>query len=139
MQANDSSQIDAHEHLLEMLSAILLQLNGLQIVVRNDTADLNAVRGGLATMEQMTREAIHEIRSASGDLPLAELVGLTLVEALSRVVEETAEALRLSSRVVVSGEERPLPSGSERLLYRIAQEALYQLQLHTNARKLRFT
>ena len=140
MQANnDTSQINAHEHLLEMLSAVLLQLNALQTVVHNDKPDLNAMRNGLASMEQITREAIHEIRSSSDEIPLPELVGFTLVEALSHAVEETAERLRLSSRVVFSGEERPLPSYTERLLYRIAQEALYQVQQHINARKLRFT
>src|SRR5206468_179475 len=61
------------------------------------------------------------------------------VEALTRVIEETAESLGLSSRVAFSGEERTLPSYTERLLYRIAQEALYQLQMHSNARKLRFS
>ncbi len=136
---NDTSQINAHEHLLEMLSAILLQLNALQTVVRNDKADLNAMRKGLTTMEQITREAIYELRSVNDDIPLPDLVGVTLVEALSRAVEETAESLRLSSRVVFSGEERSLPSYIERLLYRIAQETLYQVQQHIDARKLRFT
>jgi DNA-binding NarL/FixJ family response regulator len=70
---------------------------------------------------------------------LPDLIGVTLMEALSRAVEETAERLRLSSRVVFSGEERPLPSYTERLLYRIAQEALYQVEQHINAHKLRFT
>src|SRR5438270_5261975 len=140
MQANnDTSQINAHEHLLEMLSAILLQLNALQTVVHNDKPDLNAMRNGLASMEQITREAIHEIRSSGDEIPLPELVGFTLVEALSHAVEETAERLKLSSRVVFSGEERSLPSYTERLLYRIAQEPLYQVQMHSNARKLRFT
>lgn len=90
-------------------------------------------------MEQMAREAIHELRAASDDPPLPELVGVTLVDALTRAVEETAEALGLSSRVSFSGEERTLPSYTERLLYRIAQEALYQVQQHRNARRLRFT
>ena len=140
MQANNAnSQINAHERLLEMLSSILLQLNALQTVVHNDKPDLNAMRNGLASMEQLTREAIHKIRCSSDEMPLPELVGLSLTEALSRAVEETAERLRLSSRVVFSGEERPLPGNTDRLLYRIAQEALYQVEQHINTRKLRFT
>src|SRR5260221_12161771 len=71
-------------------------------------------------------------------MPLPELSGVTLGEALSRAVEEKAESLGLSSRIVFSGEERPLRDDIERLLYRIAQEALEQVQHHTNARKLRF-
>src|ERR1051326_4685389 len=136
MQANNAnSQINAHERLLEMLSSILLQLNALQTVVHNDKPDLNAMRNGLASMEQLTREAIHKIRCSSDEMPLPELVGLSLTEALSRAVEETAERLRLSSRVVFSGEERPLPGNTDRLLYRIAQEALYQVEQHINTRK----
>jgi len=137
-----STEVTSHEHLVQMLSTILLQLNSLQTIVRNETVppDLNVLYNGLTTIEQMTREVIYEIRSASDDdLPLADLVGLTLVEALSRAIEETAESLGLSSRVAFSGEERPLPSYTERLFYRIAQEALYQVQLHNNARRLRFT
>jgi DNA-binding NarL/FixJ family response regulator len=140
MQSNDIEQPDAHEHILQMLSAIMLQINATQIVVRDDhPLDVEAVRTGLSAMEQITREAIHELRAASDDPPLPELVGVTLVEALTRAVEETAEALGLSSRVSFSGEERVLPAYSERLLYRIAQEAFYQVQQHTHARKLRFT
>ena len=137
-----STEVTTHEHLVQALSTILLQLNSLQTIVRNETAppDLNVLYNGLTTIEQMTREVIYEIRSASDDdLPLADLVGVTLVEALSRAIEETSEALGLSSRVAFSGEERPLPSYTERLLYRIAREALYQVQVHHTARRLRFT
>lgn len=140
MQSNDTVQPDAHEHILQMLSAIMLQINATQIVVRDDhPLDVEVVRTGLSAMEQITREAIHELRAASDDPPLPELVGVTLVEALTRAVEETAEALGLSSRISFSGEEHVLPAYSERLLYRIAQEAFYQVQQHTHARKLRFT
>ena len=63
---------------------------------------------------------------------------MPLSEALSSIVEETAESLGLSSRIVFSGEERPLSGDIERLMYRLAQEALYQVQQHTGTRKLRF-
>ena len=125
-----------------MLSSVLLQLHSLQTLLRNNETqpDLNAIRNRLSTVEQMTQEALYEIRSANDDdLLLPNLVGVTLVEALARAVEETAEALGLSSRITFTGEERPLPSYTERLIYRVAQEALYQMQQQSNARKLRFT
>src|ERR1700676_949099 len=91
MQSNDTVQPDAHEHILQMLSAIMLQINATQIVARDDhPLDVEAVRTGLNAMEQITREAIRELRAASDDPPLPELVGVTLVEALTRAVEETA-------------------------------------------------
>jgi len=149
MHSNDdrSTASTAHEQLIQMLSSILLQLNTLQTMVRNETMppvppvplDLNTLYNGLNAIEQLAREAIHEIRASDDDQPLAELVGVTLAEALSRVIEETAESLGLSSRVAFSGEERTLSGYTERLLYRIAQEALYQVHMHGNVRKLRFT
>jgi DNA-binding NarL/FixJ family response regulator len=147
--ANPLQQTD-HVHLIQTLSAMLVQLNALQTILRDDTAgspgespvphipDMNAIRNGLVVLEQMTRDMLYEVRAVSDDMPLAELSGVTLAEALSQAVEETAEALGLPSRVVFSGEERPLSSDIERLLYRVAQEALEQVRRRTNARKLRF-
>ena len=150
MGLDDPLKQTDHAHLIRTLSAMLVQLNGLQIIARDDIADsagesqvphipdMNAIRNGLATLEQMTREMLFEVRTVSDDMPLADLSGVPLAEALSRAVEETAETQGFSSRVVFSGEERPLSSYSERLLYRIAQEALEQVQQHTNIRRLRF-
>jgi len=144
-QSNNDISLEstnAHEHLIQVLSSVLLQLRSLQTLLRNNETppDLNAIRNGLSTVEQMTQEALYEIRSANDDdLLLPNLVGVTLVEALARAVEETAEALGLSSRITFTGEERPLPSYTERLIYRVAQEALDQMQQQSNARKLRFT
>ncbi len=144
-QSNNDISLEstnAHEHLIQVLSSVLLQLHSLQTLLRNNETqpDLNAIRNRLSTVEQMTQEALYEIRSANDDdLLLPNLVGVTLVEALARAVEETAEALGLSSRITFTGEERPLPSYTERLIYRVAQEALYQMQQQSNARKLRFT
>src|SRR5271157_4927312 len=150
MGLDDPSQQTDHAHFIQTLSAMMVQLNVLQTLVRDERADsidisptlhipdMDAIRNGLAILEQMTRDMLYEVRAVSDDLPLAELTGVTLAEALSRAVEETAEALGLSSRVIFSGEERPLASDIERLLYRITQEALEQVRRHTNTRKLRF-
>lgn len=118
---------------------MLLQLNALQSVASANGADISIIREGLSTLERMARTVIHELRMADDDLPLPELVGVTLSEALSRAVDETAEAANFSSRVVFSGEERPLQGYTERLFYRIAQEALYQAQQHEHVHWLRFT
>ncbi len=150
MGLDDPLQQTDHAHFIQSLSAMMVQLNALQTLVRDDradgvdvtsdlhTPDMNGIRNGLAILEQMTRDMLFEVRAVSDDVPIAELSGVTLAEALTRAVEETAEALGLSSRVSFSGEERPLASDIERLLYRITQEALEQVRRHTNTRKLRF-
>ncbi len=164
-QTNDAppSQHTDHTHLVQTLSAMMIQLNALQALVRAETSqgsrggrdvtlrpsvpppttphhdlpDVDAIRDGLNVLEQMTREALHQARSIDEDELPAELIGVTFPEALSHAVEEMAERLRLSSRIAFSGEERTLPSYTESLLYRIAQEALYQVQQRTGTRKLR--
>ena len=130
ISSQTTSAYDPHDHLIQTLNSVLLQLNSLQALLRNDEAppDFYTLRDGLNAAEQLTQEAIYEIRSANDDdLPLPNLVGVTLVEALSRAIEETAELLGLSSRITFTSEERPVPSYIERLIYGIAQEALYQM------------
>ena len=150
MGLDDPTQQTDHAHLIQTLSAMMIQLNALQVLVHKVTLngiddsltyhvpDMDAIRNGLSILEQMTRDMLYEVRAVSDDAPIAELSGVTLAEALTRAVEETAEALGLSSRINFSGEERPLSSNIEHLLYRVTQEALDEVQRHTNARKLRF-
>ncbi|HYB01701.1 MAG TPA: response regulator [Ktedonobacteraceae bacterium] len=150
MGLDDPTQHTDHAHLIQTLSAMMIQLNALQVLVQKDTIDgideaplyhipdMDAIRSGLSILEQMTRDMLYEVRAVSDDVAIAELNGVTLAEALTRAVEETAESLGLSSRINFSGEERPLSSNIEHVLYRITQEALDEVRRHTNARKLRF-
>ncbi len=151
----DSESASAHEHLLRQLSALLIQVGVLQSLLRAETppsaAETQELRQGLAEIEQIAREVLYHIRDEDESQPLPELVGVNLSEALTRAVEETAESAGLSSRIVFSGEEHNLPGYAERLLYRVAQEALYEIQQRSqhpshvqdgqqsHPRKLRFT
>src|SRR5579885_2753813 len=104
----------AHEHLLRQLSAMLIQIGALQALLRAEEAPTAAeLRQGLAEIEQMAREMLYHIRSTDESLPLPELAGISMAEALTRAVEETAESANLSSRIVFSGEERNLPGYAE--------------------------
>jgi DNA-binding NarL/FixJ family response regulator len=129
---------------------MLIQLKALHILVNADamsaSLDLDTLRDGLTTLEQMTREVLDTVRTAIEDLPLPELEGVTLSEALSQLVEETAERLGISSRISFSGvdeqeqsEEHSLSCLAERLLFLVAREALYQVEQHQGARRLRLS
>lgn len=127
-----------------MLSAFLIQLNALQTFIQEEPTDLPTLREGMNTLEQMARDALFVVRSADEDLPPAELEGVMLSEALSRLIEETAETLGVSSRVSFNGvddqgrpKEHTLSSEKERILYLIAREALYQVPSHTNVHRVR--
>ncbi len=149
-----STQTD-HTHLIQTLSAMMAHLKALQGLVREDTAegptssipvaDLTTIRNELTTLEQLTREMLYDVRSASDELALEPLPGVSLAEALTRAVDEAAETMQLSSRVVFSGEERPMSNEIERLLYRIARDALSRRRanspcspIHSNTEHLCF-
>jgi len=143
---NDDTKIQEtpHAELIQMLSAFLIQLNALQTFVQEEPTDLPTLREGMNTLEQMARDALFVVRSADEDLPPIELEGVTLSEALSRLVEETAETLGISSRVSFNGvddqgrpKEHTLSSGKERILYLIAREAFYQVPYHTGVHRVR--
>ena len=91
MQQSNSDRLptNVHEHLIEMLNSVVLQLHSLQDALDNsatswitphstrdsETAlDLNAMRNGLSTAEQMTQAAIYELRSADDDELLLSLI-----------------------------------------------------------------
>ena len=137
------SQQAERAQLIGELSAMLAQLSVLQSVARSDgsealsAADVAALRDGLLALEQMAREMLYEARAA--DDGLESLPDVPLAEALARAVDEVAETMQLSSRVVFSGEERVLSSDIERLLYHIALAALSLVRQQSGARKLRFT
>lgn len=128
--------------LSQKLSAMFIQWNTLQAlaedVERSPSVQMPAIRQGLAVLGQMIRELLYEVRAADDEIPFLEN-GIPLGEALSRLVEETAELGGFSSRVSFSGEEHALLPAAERLLYLIAQEVLYQVQQHVGIRRLRLT
>jgi DNA-binding NarL/FixJ family response regulator len=136
----------AHQRLIETLSSMLIQVNALQVQVDEGSArktlDVAALHEGLQTLEEMTREALSTARAACEDEQLPELADTTLAEALSRMVEGSAEMLGLSSRVSFSGVDEQghaLSHKAERLLYLVAREALYQVRQHTDAHRLRLS
>ncbi len=143
---NDDSPIQAtpHAELIQVLSAFLIQLNALQAIAQEEQADLLTLREGMNTLEQMARDALFVARAADEDILPAELEGVPLSEALSRLVEETAETLGVSSRVSFNGVddqgrsgEHTLSPRKERVLYLIAREALYQVAYHTGVHRVR--
>jgi DNA-binding NarL/FixJ family response regulator len=138
-----------HEYLLQTLSALLIEVHALQTLMLPGrpaaTTDVSALNEGLRELEVLATNALAAVRSSLEEFPMVELQGVTLTEALSRVVENTAERLNLTSRISFSGvdeqnktREHNLSTVAEHLLYLVAREALYQVEKHTGARKLRF-
>jgi DNA-binding NarL/FixJ family response regulator len=142
-------QAERADRLVTSLSTLVLQLHALRATAEESAAP--EVRQALESLEQGLQTLLAEVRAwmADGDLPPLEstaagrlppaVPGPTLAEALSRLVEETAESLALASRIQVGGEERPLEAAGEYLLYRLAREALYAAAHHRDIHRLRLT
>jgi DNA-binding NarL/FixJ family response regulator len=138
-----------HERLLPILSALLIELHALQAVVQpadqHAKLDPVAIGAGLADLQTLACEALALVRSSLGDAPIPALDGVPLAEALSHLVEDTAEELGLASRIALTGadeHDQPLKGmlapAAERLLYLVTRESLYQVAQHRDARRLRF-
>jgi len=134
-----------HEYLLQTLSALLIEVHALQTLQRPEMAaiDTSAFNGGLKNLEELATHALTAVRASLEEFPIAELEGVPLTEALSHMVEDTAERLNLTSRISFSGVDEQnkthnLSIVAEHLLYLVAREALYQVEKHTGAHRLRF-
>jgi signal transduction histidine kinase len=80
----------------------------------------------------MTRGTIQAVRRYSRDLRPSVLDDLGLRAAIEVVVEDAGQRLH-SARLEVSGDERRLDGGVELALFRIAQEALRNVEKHSGA------
>ncbi|GAC1613998.1 MAG: hypothetical protein NVS4B9_01560 [Ktedonobacteraceae bacterium] len=153
---------NTHEYLLQTLSALLIEIHALKTLVpatyaapappapagepASEIVDVNAVGAGLKDLEELAGHALAAVRASLEEIPLPELEGVSLADALSRMVEDAAERLNLTSRISFSGldeqnraREQNLSTLAEHLLYLVAREGLYQVEQHTGARRLRFT
>lgn len=148
------STIPHDERLLQLLSALLIELNTLQRSVQQRTAasaapDMEEVSARLRVLAQLAHEALAEVRSAAEEQSPAELEGMTLPEVLSQLTEESAERLGISSRIAIAGvdeqghprnQQTPLHTltpMAERLLLLLTRETLYEIEQRPETHRLR--
>jgi signal transduction histidine kinase len=81
----------------------------------------------------MTRGTIQAVRRFSRDLRPSVLDDLGLIAALEMVVEDTSHRLPAGARLQVDGKPRRLDEPVELALFRIAQEALRNVEKHASA------
>ncbi len=81
----------------------------------------------------MARDTIQSVRRFSRDLRPAVLDDLGLLAAIEMVVEDTNNRLAGGASLVVSGEPRRADRTAELALFRIAQEALRNVERHAGA------
>ncbi len=119
---------EIHDTLAQGLTAVSLQLESADALLETN-ATLNQLQPIIRRALALTQENLEEVRRSVMDLRAAPLAGRSLAEALEMLVGgmEMAVVLRLT------GANRPLAPRVEAGLYRLAQEALNNIDKHAAA------
>jgi signal transduction histidine kinase len=103
-----------------------------------DNYALDQITETIATAQELTQEALEDVRQSVSALraPLNE--GKPLPQMLTEVLENV-EASGLQTEFILLGTSRPLPSEAEWALYRAAQEGLQNTSKHARATRFQLT
>jgi signal transduction histidine kinase len=117
---------EIHDTVAQGLSSVVMLIEAA-LVAEPETA-----RGHLDLAARTARENLEEARAIVGALTPTQLTGASLEDALRRVTDRFSAETGISSAFTVSG-ARPLPTGVEVVLLRVAQEALTNVRKHSGA------
>lgn len=121
---------EIHDTLAQGLAAITLQLETADALLDSDPQRAgHALRQAL----RLARANLDDARRSVMDLRAAPLEGRTLTEAIQALTEDFAARAGIDVQFSEVGGQRPLPIRIEAGLYRIAQEALANVEHHAGA------
>ncbi|HLV98023.1 MAG TPA: GAF domain-containing sensor histidine kinase [Ktedonobacterales bacterium] len=127
---------EIHDTLAQGLTAVSLQLESADALLEA-SADSERIRNVVRQALSLTRANLEEARRSVLDLRAAPLEGRTLMKALEALTKEVSNRGKTRVRFEAAGDDRPLPVRIEAGLYRIAQEALANVNQHAHARLAR--
>lgn len=117
---------DIHDTLAQGFSSVILLSRAAQ-----GSADPQAL---LAQIEETAVDNLAEARRVVADLAPEQLTEAPLAAALQRLTDRLAKQTLITTRLVVDGEVRPVPTAVDVTLLRFAQSALANVRLHAQAR-----
>ena len=119
---------DLHDDTIQSLIALKQRLQLLEMASQNEPPDT-----AIAELENLTEQAIENLRRLTRALRPIYLEDLGLVAALEMLGRETTQSSKLPVRFQRNGTERRLVPEVELALYRMAQEALSNIVRHADA------
>jgi signal transduction histidine kinase len=96
-----------------------------------------AARDRILLIERTARDNLAEARALVTDLTPVDLTGVTLTEAVQRLVGRFEREARVSADVRVQGTPRDLARSTEVVMLRAGQEALTNVRRHADAARVR--
>ena len=129
---------EIHDTLAQNLAAITLQIETADALLEAGAAIekvWTAVRKALA----LSRSGLQEARRSVLDLRAVPLEGRSLAEAVAMLLDSFAERTGARTKIELVGVNLPLPPRVEIGVYRIAQEALANIEQHADAEQVKLT
>lgn len=119
-----------HDTLAHSLSALIIQFEAVEALQETDPA---AAYAHLERLKQQARAGLDETRQAIMDLRSSPVEELGLASALEQLASRFSQRNGLQVNWSTSGERVPLLPAQANALYRIAEEALDNVEHHAGA------
>jgi signal transduction histidine kinase len=129
---------ELHDSISQILFSMALQTRAAELTLRKDGLDPNGALGShLLHLRELTNSALAEARALIFELRPGALQEEGLVAALRKQAARIAVGDGILAEVDARGERVVVDSVVEEQLYRIGQEALYNVVKHAKATRVR--
>jgi len=124
---------DLHDGLGQMLTAIKLQLEGLETILNRTQPDSPAYAKNLRTLKTLVTQTIQETRTISNNLMPSVLSDFGIVPALKMIADtDRTESVEMTFSTNMKTSQNRLNRNTEIMLYRVTQEAVNNAIRHAN-------
>jgi signal transduction histidine kinase len=127
---------ELHDTLAHTLSGISVNLEALKTMLPEEQTEVNAM---LDDSLYASRRGLAGTRRALNDLRAQPLEDLGLELALQTMVESLAERQAMLAEIRISNLVQILPPNVEQAFYRIGQESIENISIHSRAKKIFFS
>jgi signal transduction histidine kinase len=124
---------ELHDTLAHSLSALTVQLEALRTLVVNDPA---SVQEAVDDLSAMARRGLEDSRQAIQALRTDRVETMGLANALQDTLAAFQARTGVQANLSVAGEEPDLTVEEAQVLFRIAEEALVNVERHASARQV---
>ncbi len=124
---------DLHDTLAHSLSALVVQLEALRTLLANDP---QAAREAVDELAVLARRGLKESRQAIQALRSDRVETLGLAGVLRDMIQAFQARTGIQTGLTVAGGEPELTEEESQALFRIAEEALSNIELHSAARQV---
>ncbi len=124
---------ELHDETIQTLVLLCRQLDSIE----GDSESLNPTQvDNLQEARRTAEEIVRGIRDFTRALRPPILDDLGMMASIRRLLTDFAERTRIESKLKMAGEDRRLPSDTELGIFRITQEALWNVEHHARATRV---